>query len=280
MTGIERIARAFGPRASGPRASASGSSGIMIMAHAVCGYPDAPTSARMLEAMAASGADLIEAQLPFSDPSADGPSIVEANHASLRSGSRTAACLSSLEALRERTEAPILVMSYLNPLMAYGIDALVERMARGGLDGLIVPDYPDDEGELELAEKCAAAGLALVPLIAPTTSLERAAALSRLSASPFLYVVLRLGVTGRKTELDGATIERLAALKRHSGKYIAAGFGLRDREQIRALKGSADCAIVGSALVDAARRASEEGRDPAEAVGELLSSIALKTAQR
>ena len=263
MTGIDRITQAFDKKA-----------GIKLMAPAVVGYPDMESSARILAALAASGADIIEAQLPFSDPSADGKSIVEANYAALRSGSSTRACLGLLEKLRGTTEAPILVMSYLNPLLAYGIDALVARMARAGLDGLIVPDYPDDEDELELREKCAAAGLALVPLIAPTTSYERAQALAAASASPFLYIVLRLGVTGRKTELDAASLERLASLKARTGKYIAAGFGIRERAQVEALRGYADCAIVGSALVDAAREAVEGGADPAQAVGRTLGSLA------
>ena len=262
MRGIDRIARRF-----------ESGGGIKIMAHAVCGYPDMAVSSRILAAMAASGADLIEAQLPFSDPSADGPSIVEANHAALRAHSTTAACLGLLEGLRSRTAAPILVMSYLNPLLAYGIDKLIELSARTGIDGLIVPDYPDDEDELELAQKCAAAGLALVPLIAPSTSLERAAALAAASASPFLYVVLRLGVTGRRTELDGASLERLAALKRASGKYVAAGFGIRERGQVEALARFADCAIVGSALIDAERAAIAAGVDPAAAAVTLLRSL-------
>ena len=262
MTGIDRIARVFESKV-----------GIKIMAHAVCGYPDGPASARILAAMAASGADLIEAQLPFSDPSADGGSIVAANRAALLALSRTEDCLHSLEALRRTTAAPILVMSYLNPLLAYGIDALVERAASSGLDGFIVPDYPIDEDELALSKKCAAAGLALVPLIAPTTSLERAAALAQGASSPFLYIVLRLGVTGRKTELDAASLERLAALKARTGKYIAAGFGIRERAQVEALGGCADCAIVGSVLVDAARAAAEGGSDPAAAVGTMLRSL-------
>jgi tryptophan synthase alpha chain len=262
MRGIDRITRAF-----------ESSREMLIMAHAVVGYPDAAASARILAAMAESGADLIEAQLPFSDPSADGPAIVAANSAALRAGSSTAACLDALTTLRERTEVPILVMSYLNPLLAYGIDRLIERARGAGLDGFIVPDYPDDEPELQLAEKCAAAGLALVPLIAPTTSLERAADLASASASPFLYVVLRLGVTGRKTELDAASLSRLAALKERTGKYVAAGFGIRERSQVEALSGCADCAIVGTALVDAARVAAEAGRDPGEAVGSLLRSL-------
>jgi tryptophan synthase alpha chain len=271
MTGIDRIARTF----EGPRR-------IKLMAHAVVGYPDMRSSALILAAMAASGADIIEAQLPFSDPSADGKAIVDANSAALSAGSSTEACLAALESLRAKTEAPILVMSYLNPLLAYGIDKLVERMARSCLDGLIVPDYPDDEPELALAEKCSGAGLALVPLIAPTTSLERATALASASASPFLYVVLRLGVTGRKTELDSACVDRLWALKKATGKFVAAGFGIRERGQIEALaggkngaggEGAADSAIVGSALVEAARCAIEEGRDPAIAVGELVRKL-------
>ena len=261
MTGIDRIARTFGSR-----------EGLKLMAHAVVGYPDAGTSARILAAMAANGADLIEAQLPFSDPSADGTSIVAANHAALRSGSRTEACLATLEALRAKTEAPILVMSYLNPILAYGVEALVERAARSGLDGFIVPDYPDDETELGLAEKCAAAGLALVPLIAPTTSIDRASALASAGASPFLYVVLRLGVTGRKTVLE-VPPWIVSPPSRRDGKYVAAGFGLREKAQIDALCRYADCAIVGSALVDAARDAVSAGADPALAVGEIVRSL-------
>ena len=262
MTGIDRIARAF-----------DGGAGIKLMAHAVVGYPDMGASERILAAMARSGADIIEAQLPFSDPSADGKSIVEANYASLKSGSSTKACLEALERLRATTEAPILIMSYLNPLLAYGIDALVERMAASGLDGLIVPDYPDDEDEPPLAKRCEAAGLALVPLIAPTTSLERAESLAAASSSPFLYVVMRLGVTGRRTELDAAGKERLKAIKARTGKRLAAGFGLRERAQIEALEGAADCAIVGSALIDAARAALEADADPAAAVAAMIASL-------
>lgn len=262
MTGIERLTRCF-----------ESGGGIRLMAHAVCGYPDQRESRRILSAMVAAGADIIEAQLPFSDPSADGPTIVEANHAALRARSSTAACLEALEALRRETEAPILVMSYLNPILAYGAEAMAERCARSGLDGFIVPDYPDDESEPPLAELCAGAGLALVPLIAPTTSLERAWRLASSSASPLLYVVLRLGVTGRRTELDEASLDRLSALRERTGKRLAAGFGLKEKSQIEALEGRADCAIVGSALVDAVRQAIEEGSDPAESVGRRIASL-------
>jgi tryptophan synthase alpha chain len=262
MTGIDRITRSFETR-----------KGIALMTHAVVGYPDMETSTRILAAMAASGADFLEAQLPFSDPSADGRSIVEANYGALRAGSSTRSCLSALELLRASTEVPILVMSYVNVLYAYGIDAIVERAAKSGIDGFIVPDYPDDEAELGLADKCATAGLALVPLIAPTTSYERAESLAAASASPFLYAVTRLGVTGRKTELDSGSLDRLKTLRSRTGKRIAAGFGIRERSQVRALEGIADCAIVGSALVDAIRSAVESGKAPEAAAGELVRSL-------
>ena len=275
-SGVERIRAAFETR-----------EGIKLMTHAVVGYPDLPTSERILRAMAEEGADFIEAQLPFSEPIADGPSIVEANHAALRAGSRTGACLELLSRLRLETGIPILVMSYLNPLLAHGIEAIVRRLAEAGLDGLIVPDWPDDEPELGLGERCAAAGLALVPLIAPSTSLARAESLAAASLSPFVYAVTRLGVTGRRTQLEEAALERLEKLRARSGRYVAAGFGIRERAQVELLEGHADCAIVGSALVDAARAAhhaslhaegrtkpSAEESDPAAAVARLVRSLA------
>lgn len=280
MKGVERLGEAFTARA-----------GIKLMTHAVVGYPDMAASARILRAMVDSGSDFIEAQLPFSDPIADGPSIVEANHVALRAGSRTESCLSLLANLREEVSIPILVMSYLNPLLAHGIDAIVTRIADLGLDGLIVPDWPDDEPELGLGEKCEKAGLALVPLIAPSTSLDRAKRLALASSSPFVYAVARLGVTGRRTDFETRMLERFSALGKATGRYVAAGFGIREREQVELLEGRADCAIVGSALVDAARSAlhgssprsaqpaetrEAPAGDPAEAVARLVRSLAGK----
>jgi tryptophan synthase alpha chain len=247
---------------------------VGLMTHAVVGYPDLRSSARIFSSMASSGASFIEAQLPFSDPTADGPSIVQANHAALRAGTTTFSSLDLLSSLRKETTIPILIMSYLNPLLAFGIDAILDRAARDGLDGFIVPDYPDDESELDLEAKCAARGLALVPLIAPATSLLRAAALAKASASPFVYAVMRLGVTGRKTELAEEALSRLGALRDVTGRRVAAGFGIRERSQVEALALRTDCAIVGSALIDAIGEALAKGLDPAAAVGAKVSDLA------
>jgi tryptophan synthase alpha chain len=244
-----------------------------LMAHGVCGYPDLETSLGIFRALADSGADIIEAQLPFSDPSADGPLIVEANHAALRSGASTEACLEMLGRLRATIEAPIIVMSYLNPLFSYGIARIVGRMAELALDGLIVPDYPDDEPELELDRLAEEAALAFVPLIAPSTDLDRATRLAARVSSPLLYAVLRSGVTGRATEIDAATADRLAHLRDRTGKFVGAGFGIRTRAQVEALRGKADCAIVGSAVLAAIMAALKSGRDPAKAAGAFIRGL-------
>lgn len=284
MTGIERIqsvfaAAGFTEQVTAAPAIPGGASGQLIprdpllMTHAVCGYPDLARSARILDAMADSKVDLIEAQIPFSDPSADGPAIVEANRAALDAGSTTASCLDMLARLRARTGIPILVMSYLNPLLAFGIGRLVEFMADSGLDGLIVPDCPQDEPEFGLPEAAALHGLAFVPLIAPTTSLERARSLAKSTSSPFVYAVLRLGVTGRTTEIPEALLQRLGQLRSATQRSVAAGFGIGHRSQIESISGHADCAIVGSALLNAYDSAQRAGSDGAKAVAQLIAKL-------
>lgn len=260
-------------RGAGRIAAAFEGGGLRIMAHGVAGFPDPASSERIFRAMAESGAGLIEVQLPFSDPVADGPAIVEANHLALRSGMRRPAVLALLAGLRAATELPIVLMSYLNPLLARGLERSLEEFAEAGVDGLIVPDWPDDEPELRLGELSEAAGLPLLPLIAPSTSLERAAALASASSSPLLYAVTRLGVTGRRTELGEGVLARLAALRGRTGRRVAAGFGIREPSQLRELEGRADCAVVGTALIQAARGAWQEGGDPAAAVAGLLREL-------
>jgi len=262
MSGIERIEGVF-----------SGAPGLRLMTHAVAGFPDLEGSRAIMAAMAAGGASIIEAQLPFSEPSADGPLIIEANHAALRGGATTKSSLAMLAELRKTTAAPILAMSYLNPIFAYGIEAFVAALVEAGIDGAVVPDLPDDEPDPPLGRLFAEAGLALVPLIAPSTSLERASELARASASPIVYVVLRLGVTGRRTEIDEVARARLCAIGEATGKRVAAGFGIRERSQVETLRGVADCAVVGSALLAAVKRAMEEGRDPAEAARALVANL-------
>lgn len=263
MTGVERIGSAF--RASPGR--------MKLMTHAVCGYPDMESSRRIMAAMLEAGTDFLEAQLPFSDPSADGPAIVEANRVALDSGATTAASLEMLASLRRECGAPILVMSYLNPLLSFGLERFAEFCVNKGLDGAIIPDCPDDEPEYDVPGILARAGLASVPLIAPSTSPARARDLAAASSSPFVYAVLRMGVTGRKTELDGSVRARLREIGEATGRFVAAGFGIREKSQVEALRGAADCAIVGSAALAAVREAIASGADPAAAARRFVAGL-------
>ncbi len=289
MTGIDRLLAAFGsgsdrstirqghtgsPANSRPSGTAPRSDVLpLLMTHAVCGYPDLATSERLMLAMLESGSDMLEAQIPFSDPSADGPAIVAANHAALASGATTAACLDMLGRVRSRTGKPILVMSYLNPLLAFGIRRLADFISATGLDGAIVPDCPGDEPEYRLPDIMRGAGLAFVPLVAPSTSLERARQLALAASSPFVYAVLRLGVTGRATVVTDEARRRLVDLREATGRYVAAGFGLGERSQLEDLAGCADCAIVGSAALGVFDRAARAGHDGVEAVGRFVAGL-------
>ena len=216
---------------------------------------------------------MIEVQLPFSDPTADGPVIVEANVAALEKRTTTREVLAMLRQVREKSGVPLLIMSYLNPLFAYGIDAFLDEMVDIGLDGLIIPDCPPEEERLDLPAKAAAKGLAFVPLIAPGTPEARVREVCAKTESPFVYTVLRLGVTGKRTELDEGVVSYLGMVARVSGRHLAAGFGIRDREQLEALKGHARCGVVGSALIRVLQAAAREGRDPLSDAGAFLDGL-------
>lgn len=262
MTGIQRIEQTFKKDKK-----------IRLMTHVVGGYPDLAACAEIICLMAAKGADLIEVQLPFSDPIADGPVIVQANHYALKNGITTDAVLDMLRLVREKIDTPLLIMSYLNPVFVYGTEAFLSRMIDTGLDGLIVPDYPMEDPMMQLAQKCNRHNLALVPLIAPTTGRERVASITRQVLSPFVYAVLRLGVTGRKTELDEKSIAYLRMIREVSGKYVAGGFGIRTKEQVAALCEHADCAIIGSALLAEVIKAVQQKNDPVRAVERFLNQF-------
>lgn len=261
MTGIERIRNAFENR-----------NGIKLMTHVVGGFPSLAASEDLVASMAAAGADLVEIQVPYSDPTADGPSIMTANTKARMAGTTTDDVLNMAGRLAATTGIPILIMSYINPVYRYGIDRFVSRIAWLGISGVIIPDYPADD-ELGLIKKCNDASIAFVPLVTGGSSPERIADVCRSSGSPFLYAVLRAGVTGRRTEL---TAEHLAFLEMcHSvtGKFVAAGFGIREKSQVDVLSKAAHCAIIGSAVTDIVTKESSSGNDPSAAVAAFIKGI-------
>ena len=225
-----------------------------LMPYVTAGFPAREGFGEML-ARITGPADVVEVGLPFSDPVADGPVIANAGRLALAGGATLPWLLEEVAARRDALQAPLVLMSYLNPLLARGFAATVQRLAAAGFAGLIVPDLPLEEATAE-RDACDAAGLALVQLVTPLTAPERAAMLCRASRG-FVYAVTRAGITGAATRTGdiGAYLDRLRAA---SPLPVAAGFGIRDATQVREIAPHADGVIVGTAVIDHLAR----GEDP------------------
>lgn len=258
MTGIDRIKNAFTQK------------GPAFMPYAVLGYPSRQASLEVIQTLARAGADLLELGIPFSDPLADGPTIQAATQQSLKNGTTVKDCLAMTGELRQQgVDTPALLMGYINPLLAYGLAQFVADAAAAGVDGLIVPDLPPEEaGELEAI--CAGHGLALVYLLAPTSTPERIKLITEKSQG-FIYLVSLTGVTGAQAELPSDLTDFVARVRAQTNKPLAVGFGIGSGEQARAVGQVADGVIVGSALVKRAAESLESVRSLAE---ELKAALA------
>lgn len=202
-------------------------------------------------------ADVVEIGVPFSDPMADGVTIQRSSHAALEQGVSLAWILDTLRALPERPASPLLLMSYLNPLFAFGMERLASASAEADVDGFIVPDLPLEEcGPLKAALD--AQELGLVQLVTPVTPAERMKRLVE-ESSGFVYAVTVTGITGGNAGLPPETADYLARIREASETPVCAGFGIRSPEQVAALGASADGLIVGSALIEVL----EQGGDAA-----------------
>ncbi|HEX8205177.1 MAG TPA: tryptophan synthase subunit alpha [Solirubrobacteraceae bacterium] len=257
MNGIERIAAAFAR--SGKRAA--------LMPYLMGGFPDMETSLRIGEAYADGGADLVELGIPFSDPLADGPVIHAAGTAALEAGATVDGVLELAAALSERF--PVVVMTYANLVLARTPEGFVDALARAGVSGLIVPDLPLEEAPTVLGA-CDAGGIALVPLVAPTTPDERLAAIGE-RARGFVYTVSVAGTTGERHSAEDAYAGVVRRAQAHTDVPVALGFGIGTPEQASAAAtAGADGVIVGSRLV----RAAAEADDPAAAVRDVVAAMA------
>lgn len=262
MNGMERIASKF-----------ENNKKIALMTHIVGGYPNYATSVKLLKKMAASGVDLIEVQIPFSDPIADGPTIVEANYKALDAGMKTEKVFELIAEVTNEVDVPILIMSYINPIFSYGVEKFVKRAVDVGVTGFIIPDLPPEEELPELAALAKKGGLAFVPLVTPKTSDERMKFITKIYDSPFVYAVLRLGVTGAKTSLGKDIPVYLQRIKDSTNKKVAAGFGIKEKSQLDLLTGQADCGVIGSELLRVINGAIAQDLDPVDAVGDFISSL-------
>jgi tryptophan synthase alpha chain len=252
--GVDRIASAFASH--GKRAA--------LMPYLMGGHPDLDTSLAAGLAAADAGADLIELGIPFSDPLADGPVIHAAATEALQRGATPHGVLRVCERLAQRV--PVVLLVYVNVVMTAGAETFALRAASAGASGLIVPDLPHDEaGEVRAA--CDAEGLALVPLVAPTTTPERVASIGA-DARGFVYTVSLRGTTGERDELPPGLAETVAGVRGATEVPVAVGFGISTPSHASAVADIADGVIVGSRVV---RSAAEGG--PA-AVGALTEELA------
>ncbi len=258
-TGIEAIAEAFArARANGRRAA--------LMPYLMGGYPDLETSRAIGIAYADAGADLIELGIPFSDPLADGPVIHAAGTVALRGGATLPAVLEVARDIAGRV--PVVVMCYSNPIVSRGLERFLDALVAARVSGLIVPDLPLEEAT-EVRPACRARGLALVPLVAPTTPAER---LERIGAqaSGFVYTVSVTGTTGERADVAGGLADIVSRVAAHTSVPVAVGFGISTPEHAAAAAAAgADGVIVGTRLV----RAAGEASDPAAEVRELVAGF-------
>jgi len=220
------------------------------------GYPTMRQSLDLVGVAEDSGADFVELGMPFSDPLADGPAIQYSSHCALEKGTTIKGILEALTSVRKSIGLPVILMGYLNPLLAFGESRFVRAAARAGVDGLIVPDLPVEEAE-ELGGLVEKQGMSMILLVAPTSPRARWTAVD-LRSTDFVYAVTVAGVTGGGRRFGSATDLYLRQLRRSLSKPYVAGFGVDSPESAKRLCRNADGVVIGSALVRIIRDARNQ----------------------
>jgi len=220
------------------------SQNILLMTHIVIGYPSFDASLKIVEGMVEAGVDLMELQIPFSEPMADGPVILRANQDALAAGSTVSQCLDFGERVARDYDIPFLFMTYYNILFKYGVSSFLEDAAARNIHGAIVPDLPPEEGP-EYLEAMDRHGLAPIQIFTPKTSLERMKVLST-HARGFVYCIARKGVTGLDTDFSRDLSDYLARCREATSLPLALGFGVKDKKDVDFLRGKSDIAVIGT----------------------------------
>jgi tryptophan synthase alpha chain len=239
-----------------------------LVAYVTAGDPDLPRSREIIRAIARGGADVIEVGVPFSDPVADGPAIQRASERALAAGSHLGAVLDMVAGLRSELSAPLVLFTYVNPVLRVGLDTFVARAADAGVDGVLLLDVPIEESDAT-REQFARRGIDQIFLVSPTTSDERLATAGQLGRG-FLYAISRLGVTGSRDSVSAAAKPLVDRIRKVTRLPVALGFGLSRPEHVREVCAFADAAVVGSALVQVIAEASANGVDPAARAEEFV----------
>jgi tryptophan synthase alpha chain len=243
-----------------------------LMPYFTLGYPDYSTSLDVVAACASAGADLLELGVPFSDPLADGPTIQQSSQQALENGITPARCLEAVSDLRARgVQTPFMLMTYYNPVLAFGEVRFAEAAAAAGANGLIVPDLPPEEaGELEAA--CLASDLVLTFLLAPNSPPERIEQVCARSTG-FTYLVTVTGITGAREQLPTELAGFVERVRPYARTPLAVGFGISTPAQAAAVGRLADGVIVGSALIRAVGYAVQQGESAPEAAEAFTRSL-------
>jgi tryptophan synthase alpha chain len=237
---MSRIAQRF------QQLKATGRSGFI--AYLTAGCPDIGSTLQAVSALEAAGADVIEIGIPFSDPMADGPVIQKAATLALQAGTTTHSVLDLVRTIRERSQIPLVIMTYVNSILTMGVEKFIHSFAQAGLDGIIVPDLPLEEAGL-LAQVCQESGIDLIQLVAPTTTPERMTAICH-KVQGFVYCVSNTGVTGVR-EIDYAGLSNMLNMVREATKVpLAIGFGIGTTTGAQQAAKHADAVIVGSAIME------------------------------
>ena len=238
---------------------------ILLMTHLVLGYPSFEVNREVIGQMVENGVDLIEMQIPFTEPMADGPMILKANQESITKGTKVGECLEFAKEITAEFHIPFLFMTYYNILFKYGIDEFIHRAYDINIQGLIIPDLPLEEGK-EYLDLVKNRNIAPIQIFAPTSTEERMQLLTQNGAG-FIYCVARRGVTGQKTDFDQDFSQYIARCRSATNLPLAVGFGIRSKEDVDYLTGKADIAVIGTETI---RLVDEKG---AEAVGPFIAGL-------
>ncbi|MDP3975339.1 MAG: tryptophan synthase subunit alpha [bacterium] len=221
-----------------------------LMTHIVGGYPSMKESEQLVLAMEKAGVAYVEIQIPFSDPVADGPTIMEANQKSLENGTNPDDCLKLMKRLKKKVNIPLLFMTYYNIIFSYGLESFCQQAKEAGCYGLIVPDIPLDEEPYDhYLKTCKKYGLHPIQIISPITPADRLKKIGKI-ASGFVYCVSRLGTTGAQDKLDLSLVKYLDTVRKYVKVPLALGFGISNRQQVEEALKKADIAVIGSKVIN------------------------------
>jgi len=233
---------------------------IKLMTHIVAGYPDLEKSFEIALAMAEGGADLLEIQIPFSDPIADGLTIMEANSVALLNGATPPKCFQLAKRLVHKVKIPLLFMTYANIPFHMGIAEFVRKSAECGISGLIIPDLTFDEkieGYLEHADRF---GVYPINVVSPDIKEKRLEKIMEISKG-FIYITLRVGITGEVKRIEETGMDFLRKVRKKTQRPIAAGFGISSTAQVKQLEGLADAVVVGSHVIHLYKKSGLSGME-------------------